>query len=236
MLDMANCSRQPYACAALGVILLMLPLHAEDRPDYREFRLGSSVSHVLSQVHLSASDVSRVHERPALIQDLRWTIPFFIADTVEPQKDPVEQIAFSFVDDQLFKLSVDYERKRTEGMTDADMIAAVSGRYGPPVPISKPAKPSIFDRAGVETAKRLAQWIDGDAVVVLSRSAFTGAFQLVVTSTRLDALARTAGADAVRLEQREAPARDAAQRKQVADDAELAKEKARVANKASFQP
>src|SRR5256885_2642238 len=95
---MLNCSPRPWACAALGVILLMLPLHADDRRDYREFRLGSSLSDVLSQVHLTASDVSRVHERPALIQDLRWTTPFFIADTIERQTDPVEQIAFSFVD------------------------------------------------------------------------------------------------------------------------------------------
>ena len=102
--------------------------------------------------------------------------------------------------------------------------------------VAKPAKPSIFDRAGVETSKRVAQWSEGDAMVVLSRSAFTGAFQLLVTSVHLDALALTATAEAVRLDQREAPARDAAQQKEHADDARLAKEKARLANKAAFQP
>ena len=214
----------------------MLPLHAQGNPEYREFRLGSSLAQVLSQVQLTESDVSRVRARPAVIQDVRWTTPFFIGDTIEPQKDPVERIVFSFVDNQLFRLGIDYERTRTEGMTDADMIAALSGRYGPSTPPLTPAKPSIFDRAGVETSRRLAQWTDGDAIVVLSRSAFTEAFQLVVTSAHLDALARAATAEAVRLELREAPARDAAQRKQDADDARLGKEKARLANKAAFQP
>jgi hypothetical protein len=189
---------------------------------------------VLSQVHLTASDVVRIHARPALIQDVRWTTSFFIGDTIEPQNDPVEHIVFSFVDDQLFRLAIDYERTRTEGMTDADMIAALSGRYGASTP--KPAKPSIFDRAGIETSKHVAQWSDGDVMVVLSRSAFTGAFQLVVTSAQLDALALKATAEAVRLERREAPERDAASREQDADDARLAKEKARLANKAAFKP
>jgi hypothetical protein len=233
---MANGFRRPWACVALGVLLLLLPLHAQGGPEYREFKLGSSLGLVLSQVHLTASDVVRIHARPALIQDVRWTTSFFIGDTIEPQKDPVEHIVFSFVDDQLFRLAIDYERTRTEGMTDADMIAALSGRYGPSTPAPRPAKPSIFDRAGIETSKRVAQWSDGDVMVVLSRSAFTGAFQLVVTSAQLDALAVKATAEAVRLERREAPERDAAQRKQDADDARLAKEKARLANKAAFKP
>lgn len=233
---MANCFRRPWACVPLGVLLLMLPLHARGGPEYREFKLGSSLGLVLSQVHLTASDVVRIHARPALIQDVRWTTSFFIGDTIEPQNDPVEHIVFSFVDDQLFRLAIDYERTRTEGMTDADMIAALSGRYGTPTPTPRPAKPSIFDRAGIETSKRLAQWSDGDVMVVLSRSAFTGAFQLVVTSAQLDALALKATAEAVRLERREAPERDAASREQDADDARLAKEKARLANKAAFKP
>ena len=214
----------------------MLPLRAQGGPEYREFRLGSSLARVLSQVHLTAADVSPVHERPALIQDLRWTTPYFITDASEPKNDSVRQIVFSFVDDQLFRLAIDYERTRTEGMSDTDMIAALSERYGPSTTPSTPARISTFDRAAIEATRRVAQWNDGDVVVVLSRSAFTEALQLVVTSAHLDDCARAASADAIRLERREAPASDAAQRKQDADDARLAKQKARVANKATFQP
>jgi hypothetical protein len=103
-------------------------------------------------VHLTAAAVSPVHEQPALIQDLRWTTPCFVTETSEPKNDSVRQIVFSFVDDQLFRLAIDYERKRTEGMTDPDMIAALSGRYGPSMTPSDP-RTSTFDRAAVENAR-----------------------------------------------------------------------------------
>jgi hypothetical protein len=224
--------------AGLAVLLLMLPLHAQDRPEYRDFRLGSPLTGVLGQVHLAASNVSLVHERPALLQDLQWTTPYFVGETIEPQNDPVRQIVFSFIDDQLFRLTISYERSRTEGMTDADMIAALSGRYGSPLMPSRQTRASstFFDRAAPESTTPVAQWSEGDVAVVLSRSSFTGAYQLVVTSARLDALARTASAEAIRLDQREAPARDVARRKQEVDAALLTREKARLANKEKFQP
>jgi hypothetical protein len=57
-----------------------------------------------------------------------------------------------------------------------------------------------------------------------------------VTSARLDALARAANDEAVRIDQREGPARDVARRKQDTDDAQVAREKARLANREKFQP
>jgi len=114
----------------------------------------------------------------------------------------------------------------------------LSVRYGSPLMPSRQTRASstFFDRAAPESTTPVAQWSEGDVAVVLSRSAFTGAYQLVVTSTRLDVLARTASAEAVRLDEREAPARNIAQREQQADDTRLAKEKARLANKEKFQP
>jgi hypothetical protein len=40
--------------------------------------------------------------------------------------DPVERIVFSFCNDQLFRVAIDYGHDRTEGMTDADMVEAIS--------------------------------------------------------------------------------------------------------------
>jgi hypothetical protein len=57
-----------------------------------------------------------------------------------------------------------------------------------------------------------------------------------VTSTELDALARSAAALAVRLDQREAPQRAIDQRKKDDEDARTSQEKARVTNKAAFRP
>ena len=227
-----------FSIAGLCVVFFMLPLHAEDRPEYRDFRLGSPLAQVLAQLHMTASNVSVVHERPALLQDLQWSTPYFIGDTIEAQHDSVGQIVFSFIDDQLFRLTISYERNGTEGMTDVDMIAALSGRYGSPLMPSRQTRASstFFDRSASESTAPVAQWSNGDATIVLSRNAFTGGYQLVVASARLDALARTASAEAARLDQREAPARDIARRQQDADDARAAKEKARLANKEKFQP
>ena len=227
-----------FSIAGLCVVFFMLPLQAEERPEYRGFRLGSPLAEVLTQLHVTASSVTVVHERPALIQDLRWTTPYFINDTIEPQQDSVQQIVFSFIDGQLFRLTISYERNRTEGMTDVDMITALSGRYGSPLMPSRQTRASstFFDRPASESTAPVAQWSNGDAAIVLSRNAFTGGYQLVVASARLDALARTASAEAARLDQREAPARDIARRQQDAEDARAAKEKARLANKETFQP
>jgi hypothetical protein len=57
-----------------------------------------------------------------------------------------------------------------------------------------------------------------------------------VTSTALDALARSATVLAIGLDQREAPQRAIAQQKKDDEDARTSQEKARVTNKAAFRP
>ena len=46
--------------------------------------------------------------------------------------DAVARVTFGFYNDQLFRIVVDYDRLRTEGMTEADMVGAISETYGPP--------------------------------------------------------------------------------------------------------
>src|SRR6266550_1173869 len=226
--------------AALGVTLSMLPMHAEERPDYRDFTLGSHLASLLEQLHVTASAVTVVHQRPALIQDLRWRTPYVATSVKEPRKDPrdpVEQIVFSFCDDQLFRIAIGYDRNQTEGMTDADMITGLSERYGLPLTAARPLTASAFaPQAAGERSSPVAQWGDGDLVVVLLRRAFTAGFQLVVTSARLDSVARAAVTESIRLDQSEAPAREIARQKHDADETRLTLEKARTANKAAFQP
>jgi hypothetical protein len=52
----------------------------------------------------------------------------------------------------------------------------------------------------------------------------------------LDALARTADAQALRLDDREAPQRELARQKKEADETRTSQQKARLANKAAFKP
>ena len=205
-------------------------------PQYRDFVLGSTLSAISAQVKASASDVKPIHQRPALIQDLSWRAPYFVADSNEPRKDPVQQITFSFYNDQLFRMTIDYDRQRTEGMTDADMIGALTDVYGPAT-TPKPRPPSTFvSLIDVTSGTAVSQWGTAEYSVVLLRPTFGAGFQVVVTSTRLDALARTADAEAVRLDQREAPLREIARQKQDAENANASQDKARTANKATFRP
>ena len=87
-----------------------------------------------------------------------------------------------------------------------------------------------------ESGTRVARWGDADYSVVLYRSSYASGFRMIVTSVRLDALARTAEAEAVRLDERDAPRREIARQKKEADDKRAAQEKARLANKAGFRP
>ncbi len=82
----------------------------------------------------------------------------------------------------------------------------------------------------------MSQWGNAEYSVVLLRPSFGAGFQVVVTSTPLDALARKADVEAVRLDQRDAPLREIARQKQDAEDARASQEKARTANKATFRP
>ena len=61
-------------------------------------------------------------------------------------------------------------------------------------------------------------------------------FRIIVISPRLDSLAGTAEAQALRLNEREAPSEKSRQQEEEADDARASKEKARLTSKAAFRP
>jgi hypothetical protein len=220
----------------LALILSAASVHSQERPHYRDFVLGSGLSTVSAQVKAAASDATVVHTRPALIQRLLWRQPYFIAGSNETQTDPVEQIAFSFYNDQLYRLVIDYDRQRTKGMTDADMVRALSEAYGPAMKPKAKATQAAASRSDVDTGMSISRWGTDDYSVVLFRASFGEGFQVVVTSTALDALARTADAQAVRQDQREAPERAIAQQKKAAEDARLSLEATRATNNAAFKP
>ena len=83
---------------------------------------------------------------------------------------------------------------------------------------------------------RVAEWGSGEYAAVLYRSSYASGFRMVVTSPRLTALARKAEAQALRLEERDAPQRERARQQKEAETERAAKAKARSANKAAFKP
>src|SRR5581483_2292051 len=153
----------------------------------------------------------------------------------ETAVDPVQHIAFSFYDDQLFRLVIDYDRDRTEGMTDGDMVEAISTMYGTPMKAAR-ATHAALPRVDEESGARIGEWGNDQYSAVLYRSSYASGFRMVVTSPRLAALARKAEAQALRLEKRDAPQRERARQQKAADTDRAAKAKARTANKAAYKP
>ena len=57
---------------ALGLVVLTQPAHGQERSGYRGFQLGSNVPSVSALAGVAATDVTTIHQRPALMQELQW--------------------------------------------------------------------------------------------------------------------------------------------------------------------
>ncbi len=226
--------RPALAVGALGILLSTPLLHSQGGPRYRDFQLGGDLPSISALTAVPVSEAVAIHTRPALLQELRWQRPY--SSTITPsQTDSVKQIMFSFYNDQLSKMVVDYDHERTTGLTDADLIDAISVDYGPRVKAGARTGRGTLTRVEEESGTLVARWAGADYAVALYRG-YSSDVRLIVASPRLDALARTAGAQASRLDDREAPQREIARQKKETEDTRASQEKSRVANKAAFRP
>jgi hypothetical protein len=224
----------------LALIVAMgasMPALAQEPGRYREFQLGASVAAISALTDTRVADVTLVHERPAVMQELKWMPSSFgTAGRSLSRGNGLQQVTFSFYENQLYRMMVDYERSQTRGMTDRDVVNAVSTAYGPPSS-SKISDEGTDARGNESVASRLvARWNGPGYAIAVSRWAYGGAWQLVVESTPLAALARTADVRADLLDVQEGPQREAERSRreqQGKNDAEAA---AREANKATFLP
>jgi hypothetical protein len=225
-------SRRALAIGALGLLLAAPLLHSQGRPRYRDFQLGGDLPSVSALTGVAVSQATTIHVRPAIMQELRWQRPYSLERGAPV--DPVQQIVFSFYNNQLSKLVVDYERDRTAGLTDADLIDALSTEYGPRLKAGARTGRALT-RVEEDSGTPIARWSGADYSVVLYRG-YSSELRLIVASPRLEALARTADLQATRLDEREAPQREIARQKKETEDARASQEKSRVANKAAFRP
>ena len=171
-----------------------------------------------------------VDQRPELIQELMWFPP----RGGDMAGDSAQKILFTFYNDQLSRVVVSYDRSRTEGLTAEDLIEAISTTYGvAPIP-SVGTAPLIPGRNADD--KILARWEDPQYSITLFRSKYLSTFGLVLLSKRLDGLSMVAHAEAMLLDEREAPARESARRQGRTDDDRLREETVRRLNKAAFKP
>ncbi len=207
---------------------------AQDLSRYRGYALASSADSVVKASGARPTDTRTLHERPAKIQEIEWRAPY--SRTGSDRADPVHDILFGFVDDQLYQVVVTYDRDRMEGLTDADVVESVSTTYGVPLLLRGPTPgQSAKAEIGAETTV-VARWEDATALLTLTRGTFAPQFQLVLISKNLSALAVTAIAEARRLDTKEAPQRALDLKEKEMTDAHAAGQKARVVNKPAFRP
>ena len=207
-------------------------LSAVDFSRYRSFRIGTDLATIAGQARMDPSQAKVVHRRPALIQELEWRPQPLGPST---QAEAVSEVVFSFYSGELYRLVVNYDRYKTEGLTAEDLIAAISATYGSATrSAAEIVLPSIY--GDNETLEILARWEDAEYSFNLVRFSHQTSFTLVALSKRLDVLARAAVIEAVRLDAQEAPQREIALQNRQAEENRVQQEKARLANKPGFRP
>jgi hypothetical protein len=204
--------------AALGS-LVSGPAHAQDLSRYREFAFGSSIESVATATRALPSDVTILHQRPRLIQELVWRPRYTLGRSMTA--DPAREIQFRFLDDQLFRIVVLYDAHEIEGLTMQDLVRAISTVYGEPVANSRPA---------------VARWQDEGFTMTLSEDSYPSPYRLVLVSAALEQLALSASTEAERLDRIEAPKKEAERRASVAEQRRVDDAATREKNKAGFRP
>jgi hypothetical protein len=215
-------------CSILCFVVLLLAapmLRAQDFSKYRTFSLGTSLTTVLKHTDQKLADVKVIHSRPALIQELTWWPASLPGPSLRP--DAVEQMLFSFYNSELYKMSVTYDRSSTEGLTADDMVESITAKYGPVTYVALP-----IDLAANERQQPVASWGDSQYSFNLVRSSFSGGFELIIYSKKVNAEAELALAETVKLDKQEEPQREAERKKKETDDLAAARQK----NQKSFRP
>jgi hypothetical protein len=220
---------------SISLAALSMPLvHAQDLSTYRGFQLGMSLPAAAKLAEINPSDARVIYQRPAVIQELDWRLPGSYGSAA--QGDPVKGVLFSFYNGELYRIVVNYDQDRTEGLTDRDLIEGISAQYGKPtIPVARIIS-SPSSQVYSDSEKVIARWEDPQYSYNLFRSSYGSAPGMLVFSKRLDALAQAAITRAIRLNDEEAPQREVERQKKQDQDKVAAGEKARPVSKANFRP
>jgi hypothetical protein len=212
----------------LGVSLLA----AAEFSTYRGFEFGEKLPSLVKRAGAQLSEARLVHQRPAVIQELEWR-PRSLHEPDAKQVETVRHSLLRFYNEQLFQIVTTYDRDRIEGLTEADMVNALSLTYGT---ATKPGIEIPYHSNYGELARVLARWEDSEYSCDLIRTGDRSSFAVILSSKRLNALAQAAVIEAVRLDALEAPQRAIELQKKQEAEERLGLEKARSKNMPNFRP
>jgi hypothetical protein len=210
------------------LVLLFSPLlSGADLSTYRGFHFGMSLNAAVKHSGMDPSEVTVAHQRPTLIQELKWRPSRFVAFG---DKDPVDQVEFAFLDGQLFRMVVDYDGEKITGLTTDDLIDAISAQYGA---ATRPGVTAVLSsQFSDEKAQVLARWEDADYSLNLVQLSYSATVKMVIFQKVLNTRAEAAIAEGVRLDTAEAPGLA----KLEEQNAKTELDRNRFVNKARFRP
>lgn len=227
-------ARRRLVLAALGVAASATLAAAQGRPQYRTYAMGDSLMAISRQIGLPVIDATSTPAASGAVQELRWHARYVRRGTA-PAGDPVDRLIFSFYEHRLFRVVVDYAPDRTEGMTESDMVAAVSAIYGSPL-----RRTLASSEAGLVPARPaetvIAEWTRGDQSVALLALQGRTAFRMIVVSSALQTLAREGGAREAPTDRPDWPSIEEARTRASLPGSEPLRQITRRANVASFVP
>ena len=215
---------------SLGLVLLATPvISGQDLSRYRKFVLGTSLAVISKQVGQDEGQATLISESPALVQEMTyWQID---ASDNSSRMEPISHITLDFYNGALYRIVVVYDEKSVEGLTEDDMVKAISARYG----IGVRLYPEIdFPNHDVYAApeKVIARWDDSENSVTFFHSTGLESFGLAVFSKRVNAQAEAAIVESAKLAKEQAPQKEIDRQIKEVDDLDIARQK----NIKSFRP
>lgn len=214
--------------AVAWTVVFVCTASAQSLGIYRNFHLGASLATIAAQAGISP-EPRVVAQHPVLLQELMWQPT---SDAQSPEA--VSKVVFSFYNDELFRIVVDYDPRRTAGMTPEDMVEALSKAFGLATLQSTGFLPPARSTIGNGGAL-IVSWDEAEHTVSLT-SRPPSIFALVIVSKRTDALATVAAADAIWVERVNAPLRAADRKQQQTQASRDQAEASRQVNRAAFRP
>lgn len=220
--------------SALTAMLVLAAASAATPADlsrYRSFQLGADLTTVSAQTGQKATQAKLISARPARIQELEWSPQ---SGGAYSETEAAKTVLFSFYNDQLYRITVDYDRYKTEGLTADDIIEAVSAANGTTAshPVADKGAPDGYS----VPQEVLARWEDSQYRVDLFRAPYGTTFRLVATVKRLESPVQASLLEAKRLDDQEAPQREAARAAEEAQSEQARLERLRAVNKPKFRP
>jgi hypothetical protein len=222
---------RPALTMVLALSMTQASAWAGDLSKYRTYQLGSHLPAISKQTGVSLAQVKVLSSRPALIQELAWRPQ---PSNAPSRTETAQEVVFSFYNGELFHIVVNYDRYETEGLTTEDIVESISASFG----IAAKPTAAVKSTQGrySDQEELLAQWQDSQYSFELLRSPFGPTYKLIGSLKSLEASAQAAIAESARLDDKEAPQREADRTARENETERVKLEKARLVNKPKFRP